>query len=163
MRRLPPSRPGRGTAQLYVADMQAPTTGGASEPQPSAPTPVTHAYRGPMTKRFDGREVGPSAAPSAPSADGGDEAARIAAMFQATTEQWDETQERMAQYVPNLTQRNLSRAHRHAAARAAPARRPAVYRAGSGAPAAPSGLYLLPLWPKRALDPRVSYERQPGL
>lgn len=27
----------------------------------------------------------------------GDEAARIAAMFQATTEQWDQTQERMSQ------------------------------------------------------------------
>lgn len=101
VRRLPPSRPGRGTAQLYVSDLQ-PAAGGA-EPVPSAPPPpASMPYRGPMTKRFDGRDAG--AAPSAPAssaagADGGDEAARIAAMFQATTEQWDETQERMAQYV----------------------------------------------------------------
>lgn len=102
VRRLPPSRPGRGTAQLYVSDVQ-PSSGGA-EPAPSAPPPAAAApYRGPMTKRFDGRDAGPPASTSAPgapvAADGGDEAARIAAMFQATTEQWDETQERMAQYV----------------------------------------------------------------
>lgn len=64
-------------------------------------------YRGQMSMRFDGRDASASATPGPSSAapapvqalstdQDGDEAARIAAMFQATTEQWDETQERMA-------------------------------------------------------------------
>ena len=48
-----------------------------------------------MSKRFD---VAGDEAPVASAAlnANDDEASRIAAMFQATTEQWDETQERMA-------------------------------------------------------------------
>lgn len=107
VRRLPPSRPGRGTAQLYVADMQAPAAG-ALEPPPSAPASSSSSmYRGPMTRRFDGRDVGAAQASAPAGAQGDDEAARIAAMFQATTDNWDETQERMAQYVHILTQRHV--------------------------------------------------------
>ena len=122
VRRLPASRPGRGTAQLYVSDLQAPGAAGGA-PEARAPGGMAGAgglagagsrpYRGPMTKRFDGRDVSgspapPGAAPGAPAPPGGpqvssaaldssgDEASRIAAMFQATSEQWDETQERMA-------------------------------------------------------------------
>lgn len=105
---MPPSKPGRGTAQLYVADLQAPA-GGTSVPEtPAAPTPAHSMYRGPMSKRFDGKD-GPhpgtptssaaSVKPSAALDSHQDEASRIAAMFQATTEQWEETQERMSQYV----------------------------------------------------------------
>ncbi|KOS16422.1 dwnn-domain-containing protein [Malassezia pachydermatis] len=105
VRRLPPSKPGRGTAQLYVADLQAPA-GGTSVPEtPAAPTPAHSMYRGPMSKRFDGKD-GPhpgtptssaaSVKPSAALDSHQDEASRIAAMFQATTEQWEETQERMS-------------------------------------------------------------------
>lgn len=98
VRRLPASRPGRGTAQLYVGDMQVPA--GVAEPAPAHPPPSA-PYRGPMSMRFDGRDSGASAsaAPQIASAaldESSDEAARIAAMFQATSEQWDETQERMA-------------------------------------------------------------------
>jgi len=66
-------------------------------------------HRGQMSMRFDGRDVAAggsgsnaaqSAAPvatlSSMDQNGDDEASRIAAMFQATTEQWDETQERMS-------------------------------------------------------------------
>ncbi|WFD43952.1 Protein mpe1 [Malassezia psittaci] len=99
VKRLPPSRPGRGNAQLYVSDVQPST--GVSETKPSNPAvQSTPTYRGPMTKRFDAPNSSASstsAAPTASSEQGNDEAARIAAMFQATTEQWDETQERMAQ------------------------------------------------------------------
>ena len=94
VRRLPASRPGRGTAQLYVAEMQAPV--GAPEPAP-ARQPQSAPYRGPMSMRFDGKDT--SSAPTISSAaldESSDEASRIAAMFQATSEQWDETQERMA-------------------------------------------------------------------
>ncbi|CBQ67722.1 conserved hypothetical protein [Sporisorium reilianum SRZ2] len=117
VRRLPPSKPGRGTAQNYVADVNgAADTTGASRFSSTAnasgvrPTdPRSQAYRGPMTMRFDGGPSSSSAGgPSASAGDGGggggnpavaatgDEADRIAAMFQATTEQWDETQERMS-------------------------------------------------------------------
>lgn len=118
VRRLPPSKPGRGTAQNYVADVNgAADSTGASRFAATAnasgvkPTDArSQMYRGPMTMRFDGgKDAGPpsaqpsssgvaptggTAGPSAPAT--GDEADRIAAMFQATTEQWDETQERMS-------------------------------------------------------------------
>ncbi|KAJ9476863.1 Protein MPE1 [Pseudozyma hubeiensis] len=119
VRRLPPSKPGRGTAQNYVADVNgaADTTGasrfsGTANASGAKPTDSrAQAYRGPMTMRFDGgkdpssssTQPFPGAGPSAGASGGGpaaaatgDEADRIAAMFQATTEQWDETQERMS-------------------------------------------------------------------
>lgn len=116
VRRLPPSKPGRGTAQNYVADVNgaADPTGasrfsGTANASGVKPTDArSQMYRGPMTMRFDaGKDAGPgSAYPSSSAAAGGpvdpsvaatgDEADRIAAMFQATTEQWDETQERMS-------------------------------------------------------------------
>ncbi|KIS71892.1 cleavage polyadenylation factor subunit MPE1 [Mycosarcoma maydis] len=116
VRRLPPSKPGRGTAQNYVADVNgAADTTGASRfsgtANASGIKPVdarSQAYRGPMTMRFDGGKdpsmsstqpsssTGPSSGGGPAAAATGDEADRIAAMFQATTEQWDETQERMS-------------------------------------------------------------------
>lgn len=116
VRRLPPSKPGRGTAQNYVADVNGAAdntgasrfsgTANAAGVKPANANSQT--YRGPMTMRFDGgKDACPSNAPQ-PSGSGpsgpadpsvaatGDEADRIAAMFQATTEQWDETQERMS-------------------------------------------------------------------
>ncbi|CDW97748.1 hypothetical protein [Sporisorium scitamineum] len=119
VRRLPPSKPGRGTAQNYVADVNgAGDTTGASRFSTTAnasgvkPTDArSQAYRGPMTMRFDGGKDPSSSSAGGPSTSAGgsgigggdpsvaatgDEADRIAAMFQATTEQWDETQERMS-------------------------------------------------------------------
>lgn len=111
-RRLPPSKPGRGSAAQYVADVQS---GGANSNvtedrgMPSQAQDARRAaiHRGQMTMRFDNRDGGgassstsaPSNGATAPSLSSGlegDEASRIAAMFQATTEQWDETQEKMA-------------------------------------------------------------------
>ena len=109
VRRLPPSKPGRGTAQLYVADMQSTATANGSVPSTSmAPNVSSQSmpYRGPMSKRFDGRDAPSSstAASAMPAAaiqsaaidNHQDEASKIAAMFQASTEQWEETQERMS-------------------------------------------------------------------
>ncbi|TKY90549.1 hypothetical protein EX895_000547 [Sporisorium graminicola] len=120
VRRLPPSKPGRGTAQDYVTDVNgAADTTGASRFSTTAnasgvkPTDArSQGYRGPMTMRFDssGRDPSSSSSIGGPSTSAGgsggggepsvaatgDEADRIAAMFQATTEQWDETQERMS-------------------------------------------------------------------
>ncbi|PWZ02703.1 hypothetical protein BCV70DRAFT_203632 [Testicularia cyperi] len=118
VRRLPPSKPGRGSAQMYVADVNgaADSTGasrfaGTANAGGVKPTDAKAAhYRGPMTMRFDGSgkdpQAGassssasaPSSAPtnSAAAAGTGDEADKIAAMFQASSAQWDETQERMS-------------------------------------------------------------------
>ncbi|PWN25262.1 DWNN-domain-containing protein, partial [Jaminaea rosea] len=124
VRRLPPQRPGRGTAQMYVADLYGGDAGEGSssrfgpaasgmaqgrdrqQQQPGGPS----SYRGPMSVRFDDRGKEPSATPAPPpvlppsmtqqgaagESNGGDEAASIAAMFQATTDQWDATQQQMA-------------------------------------------------------------------
>ncbi|EPQ28860.1 uncharacterized protein PFL1_03663 [Pseudozyma flocculosa PF-1] len=112
-RRLPPSKPGRGTAQMYVADAAGGGGGGDSgrfagntnAGGVKAGDSRGPMYRGPMTMRFDQKDGG---APSQPSSNaqpvvssvaiGGNstEADSIAAMFQATTAQWDETQERMS-------------------------------------------------------------------
>ncbi|WFD31724.1 Protein mpe1 [Malassezia sp. CBS 17886] len=103
VRRLPPSKPGRGTAQIYVAELQTPAAGAAEVRGAGGPAAASPSgpYRGPMTMRFDAKEHTMRDTPAALAAmgSGGDEAARIAAMFQATTEQWDETQERMAKWA----------------------------------------------------------------
>ncbi|PWN32529.1 DWNN-domain-containing protein [Meira miltonrushii] len=121
VRRLPPAKPGRGSAAKYVADIQG---GGANSSvqernQPAAGPSRGQAFRGQMSMRFDGKQDGQPQQPSAGpqemdtiSGVEGDEASKIAAMFQATTEQWDETQEKMA----NATYRDRP---------GAPARKPA--------------------------------------
>lgn len=109
-RRLPPSKAGRGSAAQYVADVQL---GGANSnvEERAGQLQQTDSRRGPvhrgqMTMRFDSRDAAGSSGSAAAAPKEavqamnagleGDEASRIAAMFQATTEQWDETQERMA-------------------------------------------------------------------
>lgn len=108
-RRLPPSKPGRGNAAVYVADLQGDRGESSSRfsgPQAgredrSRPT----GQRGPMSLRFDGKDPSrgsdrtPTPAPPTAAnvgAQDSDESASIAAMFQATTDQWDATQERMS-------------------------------------------------------------------
>ena len=137
VRRLPASKPGRGTAQLYVNDTKAPTAAAAHqvpEPPPTTAAP-SMPYRGPMSKRFDGRDAPATSEPSAPIQSAvidhqQDEASKIAAMFQASTEQWEETQERMAH---------------------------ATYRERSGAPrrGPPTGRYAPPAVERRPPPPGV--------
>jgi len=127
VRRLPPSKPGRGTAQLYVADLQAPVAGAAQEASSISTMggqSLSTPYRGPMTKRFDGNDEPANVAPITSSAIDSqqDEASKIAAMFQASSEQWEETQARMA----NATYRERS---------GMPRRGPPPGRGGYAAPA----------------------------
>jgi len=115
-RRLPPAKPGRGKAQIYVANVQS----AAPAPDPRAeatralprPLPSWKPGQGSITQRFDGKD--PSKA-NDNSEDKGEDAlasttlddeeqAAIAAMFQATSEQWQETQEKMAQATPDPQQ-----------------------------------------------------------
>ncbi|KAG8741716.1 hypothetical protein FRC10_002543 [Ceratobasidium sp. 414] len=102
-KRLPAARPGKGKAASYVAGIQ-PGTSSRSESSSTAAGANTWQPGAPMSKRFDGREE-----PALWKQDGApqfrsegtsaEEAASIAAMFQASQEVWDETQEKMAQFV----------------------------------------------------------------
>ncbi|KAG9032068.1 hypothetical protein FRB95_001929 [Tulasnella sp. JGI-2019a] len=125
-KRMPAARPGKGRAQIYVANVGGP--GGNNADASSNPTSRNGPpgagsgggqfgggrFQGVMSKRFDGRDSKqPSNAPSSASTPpvhsgqvgtdvqgaGDDEAAQIAAMFAETSEQWEETQEKMAQSV----------------------------------------------------------------
>ncbi|KZT56889.1 DWNN-domain-containing protein [Calocera cornea HHB12733] len=112
VRRLPPSKPGRGKAQIYVASLQsaAPAPDPRAEAtRPSArPLPSWKPGQGSITQRFDGKDPSKNAekpedqqeeAAASTTLDDEEQAA-IAAMFQATSEQWQQTQEKMAQATP---------------------------------------------------------------
>jgi protein MPE1 len=125
--RRPSARPGKGKAAMYIAGTGNSSTG--SDPAtkhgggPANNAPSWH--KGAMSKRFDGKEEHSSSTakssvrlkpvlsirlsalwlqsnlvnikPSAVTND--DEAAAMAAMFQAQTANWEETQEKMTQLV----------------------------------------------------------------
>ncbi|KAK4049419.1 Protein mpe1 [Microbotryomycetes sp. JL201] len=103
-RRLPPARPGRGNAQKYMPSMEGagPTSGSTSYGQMQSKTWNANQF----TKRFDGKDDAQAAAPQAPvevklpAAAGQDEASALAAMFAASSQQWQQTQEQMAQATP---------------------------------------------------------------
>ncbi|GAA6063891.1 hypothetical protein JCM10212_001373 [Sporobolomyces blumeae] len=112
-RRLPPSKPGRGNAQQYMASSANESGTGLQAGRGAAPDPRGGVGGGSssfskemFTKRFDGRDDGgkpgsqdppqvqlPVAAPT-------DEASAMAAMFAATNTQWQQTQEQMANATP---------------------------------------------------------------
>ncbi|PBK72368.1 DWNN-domain-containing protein [Armillaria solidipes] len=99
VKRLPASRPGKGKASMYIA--------GAGNVVPTS-EPVSRNgstwHKGALSKRFDGKDEAPQRLPTAPTASPpvassvtkGDEAAAMAAMFQAQTANWEETQEKMS-------------------------------------------------------------------
>ncbi|GAA5895226.1 cleavage polyadenylation factor subunit MPE1 [Sporobolomyces salmoneus] len=116
-RRLPPSKPGRGNAQQYMASNSNESGGpGLQAGRGAAPDPKGgvggsaggQGYNKEMfSKRFDGREdisaSKLSQAPSSvqiPAAAPTDEASAMAAMFAATNSQWEQTQEQMAHATP---------------------------------------------------------------
>lgn len=96
-RRLPPSKPGRGTAQRYVSGkmpMNAlPNAGRREKNFGNAPTAVKKAE--PATSNGGSNFPGLSSGGGT----GDSEEDKIAAMFQASSEQWNKTQEQMAKCV----------------------------------------------------------------
>ncbi|KAK0467056.1 DWNN domain-containing protein [Desarmillaria tabescens] len=104
VKRLPASRPGKGKASMYIA--------GAANVVPTS-EPVSRNgstwHKGALSKRFDGKDEAPQRPPTAPTAPTpvassvtkGDEAAAMAAMFQAQTANWEETQEKMS-HAPRI-------------------------------------------------------------
>ncbi|KAG8774443.1 hypothetical protein FRC12_001979 [Ceratobasidium sp. 428] len=108
-KRLPATRPGKGKAASYVVGIQA---GAASRSESNTANAGTNTWQpgAPMSKRFDGREEPalkrPDDTPQFRSeGTSAEEAASIAAMFQASQEVWDETQEKMAQATPVYSNR----------------------------------------------------------
>ncbi|EIN06104.1 DWNN-domain-containing protein [Punctularia strigosozonata HHB-11173 SS5] len=103
VRRVPAPRNGRGGAARYLAGL-APAGGADAGSKPGAPAPMPWQNRGSMSKRFDGKEDHPPVQKQAPApvvnnVTDSDEAAAMAAMFQAQTASWEETQEKMSQLV----------------------------------------------------------------
>ncbi|KAF9475024.1 DWNN-domain-containing protein, partial [Pholiota conissans] len=103
VKRLPAARPGRGKASMYVNGTSAPSIP-TSEPvlRPGQPPAAPTWHKGAMSKRFDGKEEPVSSTPSTKQSTPhvvtkDDEAAAMAAMFQAQTQNWEETQEKMSQ------------------------------------------------------------------
>ncbi|KAK1232127.1 Protein mpe1 [Marasmius sp. AFHP31] len=99
VKRVPAFKTGKGSKiSMYLA--------GAANMIPTS-EPVQRGfgtvYKGAMSKRFDGRDeqpqapnAGPNAAPMPTNVAGEEEAAAMAAMFQAQTANWAETQEKMS-------------------------------------------------------------------
>ncbi|KAK6359810.1 E3 ubiquitin-protein ligase rbbp6 [Orbilia brochopaga] len=89
-RRLPPVKPGRGTAQRYVTGKM----------------PAVGLSAGRIEKKAHPTHASTASKPAAPPAasglatEGQTEEERIAAMFQASSEQWNQTQEQMANARP---------------------------------------------------------------
>ncbi|KAF8327187.1 DWNN domain-containing protein [Cantharellus anzutake] len=112
-KRMPASKPGKGRAANYTAGKIAQSTDRRND-QPQ-PTPMATSWRrtniGSMSKRFDGKDEKiaankpPQTDPTPRPAPENDEQARIRAMFQATSEHWEETQERMKHATPIFTSR----------------------------------------------------------
>ncbi|KAJ7180717.1 DWNN domain-containing protein [Mycena filopes] len=100
VKRRPAARPGKGKASMYIAGAGAvvPTSEPVQRSAPGAPAASWH--KGAMSKRFDVKEEPSSSAPkptaSKPPTADDDEASAMAAMFQAQTANWEETQEKMS-------------------------------------------------------------------
>ncbi|CCM01809.1 uncharacterized protein FIBRA_03877 [Fibroporia radiculosa] len=104
-------RPGKGKAAMYVGT-SGPMSGSDSS-KPGGATSAPSSWQrgaGNISKRFDGKleKDAPSIFQSTPPVSAksavteGDEAAAMAAMFQAQTANWEETQEKMSQLVSRL-------------------------------------------------------------
>jgi len=108
VKRMPSQRPGKGKAAMYIAGTNGSASMPISEPV-QRPGGSTTWHKGAMSKRFDVKEEATppkvptpsSAAISIPknSVTKDDEAAAMAAMFQAQTANWEETQEKMSHAV----------------------------------------------------------------
>ncbi|KAJ7116047.1 DWNN domain-containing protein [Mycena epipterygia] len=118
VKRRPAPRPGKGKASMYVAGAGVPTSEPVQRGGPGGGSSSWH--KGAMSKRFDVKDEPPSsssvpkppmvgrhlrhnpiltspqAKPAAATNDD-DEASAMAAMFQAQTANWEETQEKMSQ------------------------------------------------------------------
>ncbi|KAI9459043.1 DWNN-domain-containing protein [Russula earlei] len=102
VKRVPSARPGKGKAAMYIA---APGTSATPDSTFNGHAGSTSwSAKGSMSRRFD-KEATSSKPTNAPLQSLGgkeDEAAAMAAMFQAQSANWEETQEKMSQLVSPL-------------------------------------------------------------
>ncbi|KAJ7446755.1 DWNN domain-containing protein [Mycena latifolia] len=101
VKRRPAARPGKGKASMYIAGagLSVPTSEPVQRGGPGAGSSSWH--KGAMSKRFDVKDEPlsssvPKPSVSAKPAADDDEASAMAAMFQAQTANWEETQEKMS-------------------------------------------------------------------
>ncbi|KAH9967203.1 DWNN domain-containing protein [Russula dissimulans] len=104
VKRVPSARPGKGRAAMYIG-----TPGTSATPEPNSnghAGSTSWQSKGSMSRRFD-RETSSrlSTAPLPNLGTKEDEAAAMAAMFQAQTANWEETQEKMSHQTRIYTQR----------------------------------------------------------
>jgi len=94
VKRVPPTRPGKGKAAMYVAGPGATAT---PDSKPTSAAGSAWSGKGSMSKRFDKEPSSKAASAPIQTLSGNeDEAAAMAAMFQAQTANWEETQEKMS-------------------------------------------------------------------
>jgi len=152
VKRMPPARPGKGKAAMYIAAPGTSATPESSRPNSQAGN-TSWPSRGSLSRRFDKEVLSSRSAPQTPpqSLGGNDEMAAMAAMFQAQSANWEETQEKNVTPNPGLHQFTWHGCWR--------SRRQAIYAPpAAGRSAAPAQLCVLPLWTERPLDPRLSDE-----
>ncbi|TDL23587.1 DWNN-domain-containing protein [Rickenella mellea] len=120
-KRIPASKPGKGKAALYISEIPL---GSAKDKQATVSSTSQQWNRGmgQMSKRFDGKDVKdvkprPNTPNIAPSIGNDDEAKAMAAMFQAQTENWEETQEKMSHAQKIYNSRGGSRGGKQFVAR----------------------------------------------
>lgn len=99
VKRMPAVRPGKGKASIYIGATPGPGPVSESVQRPGSSTTW---HKGAMSKRFDGKEepsastIPKSSTPVKSAVTKDDEAAAMAAMFQAQSANWEETQEKMS-------------------------------------------------------------------
>ncbi|ETW79050.1 hypothetical protein HETIRDRAFT_156028 [Heterobasidion irregulare TC 32-1] len=96
-KRRPAARNGKGNVAVYLAGAAPETTGKSGNSSNNA----SSWHKGSMSRRFDGKEEPPKPLPKPAtvpltSIAKGDESAAMAAMFQAQSAVWEETQEKMS-------------------------------------------------------------------
>ncbi|KAI0288415.1 DWNN domain-containing protein [Russula brevipes] len=95
VKRMPSARPGKGKAAMYIT-ASGPSTMSDGKPMGQGGA-ASWAAKGSMSKRFDKDSSSKFAAAPLPSLTGkDDEVAAMAAMFQAQSANWEETQEKMS-------------------------------------------------------------------
>ncbi|KNZ74509.1 hypothetical protein J132_06463 [Termitomyces sp. J132] len=106
VKRIPAARPGKGKASMYLAGLTGAVPTSDPITKSGASTNGVTWHKGAMSKRFDVKDEQPSSALNKLTSSGiktaiadEDEQAAVAAMFQAQTANWEETQEKMSQLV----------------------------------------------------------------
>ncbi|KAG5723671.1 hypothetical protein E4T56_gene20242 [Termitomyces sp. T112] len=103
VKRIPAARPGKGKASMYLAGLTGAVPTSDPITKSGASTNGVTWHKGAMSKRFDVKDEQPSSALNKLTSSGiktaiadEDEQAAVAAMFQAQTANWEETQEKMS-------------------------------------------------------------------